>query len=165
MVAAAIILACWNTFGMAGDYPRGRDINNSFWPPGMNNLVNRTNRVCGHWIVSEHIFYFSGSAMEFSKFLADYSKIEGVERHVVILHDGVGEALSLKRERRGSCDWELYGCDSLRRNSIDAMRGVIKTPSHTNYVVEVHFWTGGRLALEKVNIPPNIEIKNDGNGP
>jgi len=158
-VAGAIFFACWNTFGMGGDYPDEKNVNHFSWPKGMNNLVNRTNRVCGHWIVSEEIFYFSGTSMDFNSFLEDYSRIRGVEKHLLIFHDGVGEALSLKRENRGPCDWKLYGCDALRRNTIDSMHGITNTPSHTNYTLEVHFWMGGQLVLEKLNIPKNIEIK------
>jgi hypothetical protein len=31
----------------------------------------------------------------------------------------------------------------------------------TNYVLEVHFWTGGKIALDQVNIPKNVEIQKD----
>ena len=28
----------------------------------------------------------------------------------------------------------------------------------THYTLEVHFWTGGKIALEQVTIPENIEV-------
>ena len=45
-------------------------------------------------MIESVIFFFSGSATNFSDFLRSYSKIEGVENHQLILHDGIGEAKS-----------------------------------------------------------------------
>ena len=28
----------------------------------------------------------------------------------------------------------------------------------TNYVLVVHFWTGGRVNLDQVRIPPNVKV-------
>jgi hypothetical protein len=82
--------------------------------------------------------------------LEDYSKIGGtVDSHRLILHDGVGEAKSPWDKNGRSCDWELYGQGNGWKNGI-----------MTNYLLEVHFWTGGKIVLNQVTIPKNVEVTN-----
>ncbi len=141
------------------------ELSNPSWPKGMAELVNITNRVHGFWENSEDVFFFSGSATNFTIFLEAYSKIQGAERHQLILHEGVGEARSPWAKTGQPCDWELYGCPkgwlNLGKlavegtNSIEAMR---KAAKDTNYVLEVHFWTGGNIALDRLAIPKNVEV-------
>jgi hypothetical protein len=147
-VVGAIAVAGWNVFGLGMDHPNGQPVNNpGSWPEGMTNLVNGTNRIHGFFVNITDVFFFAGTATNFSSFLEDYSKIGGtVDRHCLILHDGVGEAKSFGTSH-GPCDWELYGQGNGWKNGIC-----------TNYILEVHFWTGGRIALNQVAIPKNVEV-------
>jgi hypothetical protein len=164
IIACAITFMSSNVFGLGSDYPTNES-SNPFWPKGMAELVNVTNRVHGFWVNSEDIFFFSGSTTNFTSFLEDYSKIQGIEKHQLILHDGVGEAKSPWAKTGRSCDWKLYGCPKgwlnlgklalQGTNSIEVMRQAAKD---TNYVLEVHFWTSGKIALEQITIPQNVEI-------
>ena len=95
IVAGLFAFAAWNTFGLGSDHPNGQPVTASNWPDGMASLVNGTNRIHGFFVNDSDVFFFAGTATNFSAFLEDYSKIGGtVNRHRLILHDGVGEAKS-----------------------------------------------------------------------
>jgi hypothetical protein len=150
VILVALIFTSRDALANSADYPTNTPVSNQAWPPGMTNLVNITNRVHGFFVNDSDVFSFSGSATNFEAFLADYAKIEGtVHQHRLILHEGMAAASSPwdKDKSRVPCDWELHGLMNGWRN------GVI-----TNYTLEVHFWTGGKIALDKVSIPKNIEV-------
>jgi hypothetical protein len=145
------LLANDAALGVGADHPTNH-VSNSSWPKGMLELANSTNRVHGFWVNAEDSFFFSGSASEFTAFLAAYAKIEGIEKHRLILHDGVGEAKSPWGKSGRSCDWKLY---SVPRSWLAADAKV------KSFVLEVHFWMGGKIALEQAAIPKNIEFSGD----
>ncbi|HEX5397416.1 MAG TPA: hypothetical protein VFY06_00010 [Verrucomicrobiae bacterium] len=148
IIACVITLVGWNAFGLGADHPDGQPVTSSIWPVGMTALVNTTNRIHGFFVNDEDVFFFAGSATNISSFLEDYSKIGGtVDKHRLILHGGVGEAKSPWETNARPCDWELYGQGNGWNNGIC-----------TNYILEVHFWTGGKIALNQVVIPKNVEV-------
>jgi hypothetical protein len=150
--ACAIVLVCWKAFGLGADYSNDMPVRSTgHWPGGMVELVNVTNRVHGFFVNDSDVFFFSGSASNLTLFLQDYSKIQGVvDQHRLILHEGVGEAKSPWGKTGKPCDWKLTG----RGNGWKA--GVI-----TNYILEVHFWTGGKIGLSEVSIPKSIEVSKE----
>lgn len=168
IAACGIIFAEWNASGLGSDYPTNRPVNQTSWPVGTSGLVNRADRIGGFFVNEEDIFFFGGSSTNFSEFLRDYSKIEGIERHRLILHDGVGEAKSPWEKTGRPCDWKLYACPrswlaignaaSAGTNAVEAMRQAVKD---TNFVLEVHFWTGGKIALNEIPAPQNVEFTGD----
>jgi hypothetical protein len=191
--ACGISLGSSNVFGSGSDYLTNK-LSNPSWPKGMSELVNVTNRVHGFWLNAEDVFFFSGSATSFASFLEDYSRIQGIEKHQLILRDGVGEAKSPWAKTGQPCDWELYGCPKRWRDiavlasqatnstefaqkanqgvdyghvsvgtngQVKIIGGSQKVVQDTNYVLEAHFWTGGKIALDKVKIPPNVEVLKD----
>ncbi len=162
----AFIITTLDAFGLGSDYPNGPVTGEGSWPKGMNKLVNDTNRVHGFFVNQEDIFFFSGSATNLTAFLTDYSQIAGVEKHRLILHEGVGEAKSPWEKTGRACDWKLYGCSKgwhnlatlTGTNSVEVLQKAAKEPG---YVLEVHLWTGGRIALDQVVLPQNVEITKD----
>ncbi len=158
LVVLVALLTGWaaRAHGMGGNYPNGKDVNNPFWPKGMSDLVNTTNHVGGLWVNAEDAFFFSGTKTNFDAFLEAYSKIQSIEKHRLILHDGTGEAFDLGGGNRRPCDWNVHGAS---RSWFDLHKDEItRTPNDTNYVLEVHFWTGGKIAFEPATIPKNIEV-------
>jgi hypothetical protein len=165
IIGWAVMLAPGDAFGLGSDYPNGSPVAGSTsWPKGMDKLVNGTNRVHGFFINSADLFFFSGGATNLTAFLADYSLISGVEKHRLILHEGVGEAKSPWEKTGRPCDWRLDGCPrswlnlaSLKgtNNSLEVLQKAAQEPG---YVLEVHFWTGGRIALDQVVVPRNVEV-------
>jgi hypothetical protein len=140
----ASLLAVVNAFGLGSDHPTN-NLSEPAWPEGMAGLVNVTNRVHGFWVNSEDVFFFSGSTADFTAFLAQYSKMQGIKEHLLILDDGAGEAKSPWANSGPACDWELYG----------SSRWV---PKDTDYVLEVHFWTGGKIPVDSLTIPDQVKV-------
>jgi hypothetical protein len=164
LVGCTVIFATWDTHGLGSDYSNDRPvIGSAAWPKGMAQLVNITNRVHGFFVNAEDLFFFSGSASNFTVFLKNYSQTSGIEKHRLILHEGMGEAKSPWEKTGRACDWKLYGCPkgwsnlaALKdTNSVEAMQKAAQEPG---YVLEVHFWTGGRIGLDQIVVPQNVEI-------
>src|SRR5207249_6119341 len=107
----ALMFLCWKAFGLGADYRNDMPVRSTgHWPAGMTDLVNITNRVHGFFVNDSDVFFFSGSATNFSAFLQDYSKIQGtVDKHRLILHEGLGEAKSPWGKTGKPCDWKLSG--------------------------------------------------------
>jgi hypothetical protein len=144
-IACTIIFGCRNSSGAGADIRNDGKLSYPCWPPGVSNLVNTTNRIHGFVENCEVVLYFSGSTTNFNAFLQEYSEIQGLKAHRLILHDGSGVAKSPWAKAGRPCDWELYDSCSVR----------------TNHVTEAHFWTGGHIALGQVTIPQNIEVRKD----
>lgn len=166
VVGCALLMASRDAFALGSDHPNDRPVTGSTnWPKGMERLVNATNRVHGFFVNAEDSFFYSGSASELTAFLHDYSQLEGVERRRLILHDGIGEAKSPWEKTGRACDWKLYACpkgwhnigrlSKQGTNSVEALQKAAKEPG---YIVEVHFWTGGRIALDEVEIPKGVVV-------
>jgi len=147
----ALTLAGRNVFGLGGEYPNGQTLHQPGWPAGMKDLVNAEQRIGGMFVNAEDIFFYSGTAPELSAFLDGYAKIQNIERHRLILHRGAG---SLVGGNGKPCDWTLQGRPGAPRPK-SRMGMASRDPA---YVLEVHFWTEGRIALDEVGIPQNVEI-------
>lgn len=164
-VLVMLTMGCGHVFGLGADHPNGQPVPASKeWPKDLEKLVNATNRVHGFWVNSEDVFFYSGQAGAFSEFLRNYSLVGGIEKRRLILHSGVGEAKSPWQNIGQSCDWKLYFCprgwhNLATRSKPDAsVETRQKAAQETGYVVEVHFWTGGHIALDQVSIPKNVEV-------
>lgn len=165
-LACAVLLPEQDVFGLGGDYFTNRFVGVNSEPTGFEQLVNATNRVAGYFLNSVTVFFFAGSAQDFSAFLDSYSRIHVAGTHEVILHNDVGEAKSPWSKTGRPCDWELYACRkgildahvllNQHTNSVAAVQAAAKD---TNYVLVVNFWTGGRIAMSEVQVPPNVEVK------
>jgi hypothetical protein len=167
ILICAFLIMTSDVFGLGSDYPNDMPVTGAqikSWPDGMLNLVDSPNRVHGFWENSEEIFFFSGSATNFSAFLQAYSQIQGIDKHCLILHDGTGEAKSPWQTTGRSCDWQIYGCPKGWHNLI-ALKGTNsfevtqKAAKEPGYILEVHFWTGGHIALDQVSIPKISKLR------
>ena len=160
----AVLFAGVNAFGLGSDY----FTNNAalaWWPKGMAELVNATNRVHGYFVNETDVFFFQGSAADLNFFLQAYSKIEGIDGHELILHEGVGNATSPWGKNSWACDWSVIGhpkgwaqvpeVSGPGTNPIEAFRAGMKV---TNYALTVNFWTGGKIAFDQLKIPENVKV-------
>ena len=43
-------------------------------------------------------------------------------------------------------------------NSVEALQKAAKEPG---YVAEIHFWTGGRITLDQLDIPKNVVVQKE----
>lgn len=153
LVSCALVLVAWRAIGLGSDYQNDQPVGGtSAWSEGLLKLVNTTNRVHGFFVNAEDVFFFLGSATNFSGFLRDYSKLQDIEKHQLILHEGQGEAKSPWGKAGKPCDWKLYACP----------KAWLARDGKTNgFVLEVHFWTGGKIALDQVIIPENVELSGE----
>lgn len=158
-----------DAFALGSDYPADRPVNGSTnWPAGVNTLINVTNRIWGFFLNAEDAFFFSGRAAQLTAFLRNYSRVEGIEGHRLVLHDGVGEAKSPWEKTGRPCDWKLDMCpkwwrnpDLLLKQRTNSVRTLHQAAKELGYVVEVHFWTGGRIALNEIDIPKNVVVQKE----
>lgn len=162
------MLAAQGAFGLGADHPNDHPVSGpSDWPKGLTELVNATNRVHGFFVNAEDVFFFKGDAARLSGVLGEVARLPGVVRRKLILKKGVGEARSpWDKAARGTCEWQLYVCPKSwrdlgemalqRTNTVAALPSATKEPG---YVVEVHVWTGGRLAWPEVVVPGGFVVE------
>ena len=145
-----------NPAGSHGNPASGPLANEPAWPAGMKELVNLKGRIGGMFANDGDFFLYAGTAHEFSAFLAGYAEIPGLEKHRLVLHPGAGEAGLLAGGKRWPCDWKLRWHPGASRSG-PAVSGPVRLAGH---LLEVHFWTEGRLALADVVIPENVEVSH-----
>ena len=150
----ALTLAGRDVSNLGGEYANGQTLNQPAWPAGMKDLVNAKQRIGGMFVNVEDIFFYSGTAPELNAFLDGYAKIQRIERHRLVLHRGAG---SLVSGNGRPCDWKLQGRPGALRSKF--LMGMASCDP--GYVLEVHFWTEGRIALDEVVIPENVTVGNE----
>jgi hypothetical protein len=169
LLAWVLLAAARDAFSLGADHPNDQPVVGlATWPKGLEQMVNATNRIHGFFVNQEDVFFYSGSAAQLTKFLGEFAKLEGVVETRLLLHDGAGEAKSPWAKEGRPCDWKLTACPkgwrnlaTLSRQGTNSVEALQKAAKEPGYVVEVHFWTGGRIALDQVDVPKNIEVKRD----
>jgi hypothetical protein len=154
------ILLAGRAFGWGSDYPSDRPVSpQPGWPAGLANLVNSTNRVHGYFVNADDFFFYAGNAQAFAAFLAAYAQLSGIEAHKLHIHAGAGRAKSPWDKSEGKpCDWMLeMGSRSWR----DAKA---PPPGQTDArIVELHVWPAGKIDLQKLAIPKNVDVVREDN--
>lgn len=150
LATCVLAAVAWRASGLGADYQSDQPVGGtSAWPEGLKQLVNRTNRVHGFFVNAEDVFFFSGTATNFTEFLQSYAKISGVEQHRMILHEGIGVAKSPWSTNGLPCDWKLDACPKA---------WLTQNAKEESFILEVHFWTGGNITLDQLAVPLNVEI-------
>lgn len=160
------LLAHHKACALGSDHPPGQPIaGTTNWPSGLERMVNLTNRMHGFFINQADYYFYTGSQPQFAEFLKDFSKLGGTSEKRLIVHKGVGEAKSPWDKEGRRCDWQLYTCPkgwhNLGKLSLDPKstpEDRRKASQEAGYVVEVHFWKEGTIALDKIQIPPGIVV-------
>jgi hypothetical protein len=169
VMLGAVLLMGANAFGLGSDYSTNNVAQLASWPKGVAELVNSTNRVHGFFVNENDLFFFQGGTNELNLFLQAYSRIEGIERHELVLHEGVGDAKSPWEKDPRVCDWSISGypkswakiheLSAQGTNSVETLRAASKV---TGYILTVNFWTGGKIAFDQIKIPENVKVVSDG---
>ncbi len=160
------LLARHKACALGSDHPAGQPIaGTTNWPSGLERMVNLTNRMHGFFINQADHYFYTGSQPQFAEFLKDFSKLGGPSEKRLIVHKGVGEAKSPWDKEGRRCDWQLYTCPkgwhNLGKLSLDPKstpEDRRKASQEAGYVLEVHFWKDGTIALDKIQIPPGIVV-------
>ena len=164
-----LVLANNKALALGADHPAGQPITGSTnWPAGLERLVNVTNRIHGYFLNQADSDVYAGSQAQFADFLKDFSRLESASPRRLIVHTGVGEAKSPWSKEGRPCDWQLYTCPkgwhNLGKLSLDPKstpeerRKAVQEPG---YVVELHFWKGGTIALDQIQIPPGVVVVHE----
>jgi hypothetical protein len=149
-VTLSIFLALPAALALGADHPN-QVVSSSVWPKGMSALVNSPERVHGYFVNSGDVFFFAGDQKQFSKFLQDYAKIEGLVTKKIVVHDGIGRAKSPWKDSEGSpCDWMINGCPASWKQADADAKG---------YILEIHVWKGGAIKIEKDKLPVGILVE------
>jgi hypothetical protein len=171
IIAGAIAVTGLKAFCLGGDYPADKPVLGEKccgWPKGVDSLVNISNRTAGFFMNAEDIFFFCGSASDFNRFLGDYSRIQGVEKHCLILHEGVDKAKAPWETNGRPYDWKLFSCPkswlnlaTLSAKGTNSTEVMQQAGHDTNWVLEVHFWTGGKIPMDQLIVPSNVTFAGD----
>ena len=138
--ALAMVLAGWGSqeaFALGGDHPKERL------------AAQGRNAVHGYFINESDVFFYSGDAAEFNKFVADLAKKQGTKLQVVV-HKGAKKARSPwdKADRDIPVDWSVT-TGPLARGPRAKGEGEL---------VRVDLWLGGKVKKEDVKYPPGAEV-------
>jgi hypothetical protein len=163
------LIAAQKAQALGADHPSDKPLTaQTNWPSGLEHLVNTTNRIHGFFVNSEDFYFYAGSEARFAGFLKDYAQLGGTDPKRLIIHEGVGEAKSPWAKEGRPCDWKLYTCPkgwhSLGRLAMDKSSTPEqrrKAAQEPGYVLELHVWKGGTIALDRIEIPKNIVVVHD----
>jgi hypothetical protein len=165
-----LLLASVNVFGLGIDYYTDdlKPGESSLWPKGFVDLVNTTNRVHGFCVNEKDVFFFQGGTNEFNSFLQAYAKIDGIEAHELILHEGIGNARAIGGANLRACDWSLTGrpkgwrkIRDLSASGTNSFEAPGVASEMTGYILTVEFWTGGKIPFDQVKVPANVKVTRD----
>jgi hypothetical protein len=110
-----------------------------------------TNCVHGFFVNWVDVFFFTGDAAACQAFVAEQAKEKGV-RVLVTLHPGAKQARSpWDKADRGQADWMLTNGDERGRVAGDDRK-----------LVRVDVWLGGKVKLEDLSFPAEVEVASGG---
>ena len=146
----SLVLASPSVLSLGSDHPM-MTVFSGGWPVGMNEMVNSPERIHGYFVNAADIFFFAGEQKKFEKALTRFSKIKGIEKLKIIIHEGVGMAKSPWDKGKGlPCDWMIYGCPASWQ-SLD--------PDAKGYIMEFHVWKGGKIKVNKETLPKGLIVE------
>jgi hypothetical protein len=161
LVLFALALSFWGfltpeALALGSDHPKGPVAGNDGWPAGLQQLVNRQDRVHGFWVNETDVFFYDGDTRAFHQFVAGYSKLKGTALEVV-LHPGAKKARSPwdKAERDVPVAWSLHA-------SFSPLDGVGAPKGRHRFYSRVHVWLGSRVKLEELRIPAAVRVVSGG---
>lgn len=113
--------------------------------------IQGPNCVHGYMVNWEDTFFFAGDTAALNKFVEGYSKRSDLKLRLVI-HAGTKKARSPwdKADRDIPVDWSYYVWNT---GNPDARH---PAPS------QVDVWLGGRIKLDELRIPANVEVASGG---
>jgi len=167
LITALVLAVTAQVFGLGADHPADRPVNLDKAPPGLNKLINNTNRIHGFFVNAEDRFFFSGDTALFASFLKQYAALKGVAGHRLVIHTGKGVAKSPWDDGKGKpCEWMLDVAPvSWRKGHADKIfRDPGRPPAkkgEAEYLAEVHVWLKGSIDMKKLTIPGGIHVERE----
>jgi hypothetical protein len=143
---------------IGGDHPAGPITGGKSWPYGMEDLVNRKDRIHGYWVNAEDIFFFAGETQALNDFFTKYAKLNDTKL-VIVLHPGTHDARSPwdKGEQAAKADWRLYIAP--KSWVIDDPEQKIKATDPAT-ISKVDVWLGGKVKLAYLRVPKEVALES-----
>ncbi|HUU92158.1 MAG TPA: hypothetical protein VM238_13235 [Phycisphaerae bacterium] len=150
----AMAACCTVALALGASHPNDQTCSNKEWPAGLSDIVNTKARVCGFFVNANDWFYFKGDTKAFNGVLAAYGKLKDTPL-LLVLHPGRGTAREpWDKDKSVPCEWSL----TIQRRGWGAPE---PKPGETGkYVVALHLWLGGDVALEELDVPLNVEVQS-----
>jgi len=155
-VGLALTMTAVPALGLGGSHPNGQACHHAEWPDGLKEIVNDKARVCGYFVNASDWFYFKGDTKAFNAVVVAYAKLKDTPLKLV-LHPGRRRAKAPWDEDEGTpCEWSI----AVIRRGWGAPEA---RPDETGkYVVTLHLWLGGDVALDQIDVPLNVDAESGG---
>ena len=148
--------AATKCYALAGSHPPGKlPLVHSDWSQQLLDLVNSDGRVAGSWVNGADYFSYAGDTAAFNTFVKAYSALTETPLSVVI---HAGRPSPRAADNEPEFDWSLV---SVRRGW-GAPLDPARSKDNPGYVVTVHVWLNHQIELERMQIPPNVEVSSGG---
>ena len=152
--AAGLILACSTcAFSLAMEYGPEPIVQPSSWPEGLADVLNSKSRVYGYLVNSQDLLYYSGDAATLNSFIKQLSELKDTPL-TLVLHPGRGVTTTLMEKSAIDYDWMVALTPQWSTGPLP------HTPAGA--IAKIELWLGGNVALDKVVVPLNIEVKSGG---
>ena len=137
----AALLGVTQATAMGADHPRERLVSHG------------STCVHGYWINSSDVFFHAGDTVAFNRFIGELAKNHATGLRVV-LHPGVTQARSpwATSDRNVGAEWSV---------TTGPMAWGMRTKGEVERI-QIDLWVGGRVRMEGVKLPSNVEIVRDG---
>ena len=169
-------------YGMGGDHPRGEPVRLDRAPSGLEELINRENRIGGFFVNADDIFFYAGDTAALDAFLKSYAALEEIPGHLLVIHQGKRYAQAPWDQDKGivawwkakRCDWTLetglvswQEAGGHRRvfRDLTSITTVPSPPQNTaerlQYYAEVHVWTASQVDTKALEIPKSVTVLDE----
>ena len=161
LICLILLLRCDCVLALGGDYPPGMPLLvPTNWPTGLADLRDNQGRVHGYCVNSEDLFFYSGDAASFNRFLTNYAALP-ITSHTLALHRGSGTAKSPWNHGQGvRCDWKMYIGPRWRQAAFNKpaaeAREIIR--NNPGYAVRLELWLNGGVNFAEVKVPANVTV-------
>ena len=154
LTCIAMAACCTVALALGGSHRNDQPYSHKEWPAGLADIVNTNGRVCGFFVNANDYFSFKADTKAFNGVLATYAKLEDTPL-LLVLHPGRGTAREPWDKEKGvPCEWSLY----IQRRGWGAPG---PKPGDTGkYVVTLHLWLGGDVALDELDVPLSVNVRS-----
>jgi hypothetical protein len=154
LIFALLAANCSLAYGLGADYGREELAMRA------GDLGGQT-PVHGYWVNWEDVFFYSGDAKAFNRFIAAYGELKHCQLEVVV-HRGLKQAGSPWRQLDLPADWSLYvwnnGSFQLAVRSEKGEEAVLSRAFREPAPTRVDVWIGPRLRVQDLRIPAALKV-------
>jgi hypothetical protein len=150
MLFIVAIVVVWPSMAFSRAVEIKGPVHRATWPPGLEDLANRANRVLGYNVNMNDVFFYGGDLAALNEFLSKYALLKKVDKLEVVLHPG-----STKAQFRGDgvpANW------SMRVEMPWSNQRAAGRKEET----QVDVWLGALGPLTHLKVPLNVAVRSGG---